>query len=111
MLYCMTAEMSQQLARGLIENPEDRERAAGQAIEACGGRLVSWYVMMGGPKEVLAIYDVPDGQASMALTLIAEASGGLRNIRTRRLFGSQELTAAAKQAQGAASVYKLPGQR
>jgi uncharacterized protein with GYD domain len=58
----------------IMENPTvDRSEAAKKAIEAAGGKLISFYATPAEGPGVLVILDVPDGGAAAAISGVAVA--------------------------------------
>ena len=92
----------------MIENPEDRRKAASTYIESVGGRLHGfWYAF--GDHDAYCLWEAPDN-VSMAATAIAISAGGaLSELQTTVLLSVEE-TLAALQKAGSIS-YRVPGDR
>src|ERR671916_3291161 len=81
----------------LIENPEDRRKAAQAYIESVGGKLHGfWYAF--GEHDGYNLWEAPDN-VSMAATAIAIGAGGaLASIETTVLLTVEETLAALQKA-------------
>ena len=65
----------------MVEQPEDREQAAREVIEAAEGRLLAFYWML-GEHDGLAIYEVPSATAAAAISAATAASGRIADLET-----------------------------
>jgi len=90
----------------LIENPEDRRRAAEAYIESVGGKLHGfWYAF--GDHDGYTLWEAPDN-VSMAAVALAIASGGaLGSIETTVLLTVDETKEALRKAEHVG--YRAPG--
>jgi uncharacterized protein with GYD domain len=106
-LFIITGCYSATAAKGLIDNPSDREEAARALMEAAGGKLLSFYVTT-GETDWMTIVEFADGADLIPVFLVGGASGALSNITTRRAYTSAEFKAAQEKAGKIASSYKSP---
>jgi uncharacterized protein with GYD domain len=81
-----------------------RRDAIAAAAESVGGKLVSLDFAF-GDRDAIAIVDLPDNQAAVALTLAVNASGRV-NSRTVVLLTPEEVDAAV----GRSVAYRPPGE-
>lgn len=107
-LYVTYISYSAQGTRGLLEKPDDRAVAVGAMIEAAGGTLVDFYMVM-GPHDGIVISDMPDDRCAIALGMIALASGTLASVQTVRAWKSDEFRSVAEKAAAVAHAFKPPG--
>jgi len=93
--------------KGMIANPHDRQKAAAAAIEAVGGKLLSFYMAF-GHDDVISIYEAPDAITAAALAMAVGGAGGLSSVETVPLLTMAEATAAMKKASTVQAAYKAP---
>jgi len=108
MLLITQATYSQSGIQGLIEKPEDRIVAIEKIVQAAGGKIVATY-MTTGDYDILLIADYDDGEAAVALGMVAAASGSVSNIKTIRAWTTAEFVSVAERASALASSYSPPG--
>jgi len=90
----------------LINNPEDRRRAAATYIESVGGTLHGfWYAF--GPHDGYTLWEAPDNVAMAAVTLALSAGGALSPVETTVLMSVDEAMEAMRRAQHVR--YRPPG--
>lgn len=94
--------------KSLVANPEDREAAARQMIEALGGKLHHLFFCF-GEEDVIAPIEAPDDQTMAAGALLVGASGTMSGGATVKLMTSKEAMAAMKKAGQASSHYQPVG--
>ena len=90
----------------MIENPEDRRKAARSYIESVGGKLHGfWYAF--GEHDAYALYEAPDTVAIAAMGLAINAGGALSSYQTIALLTVEETLAALRKA--GEITYRPPG--
>ncbi|HEX6460408.1 MAG TPA: GYD domain-containing protein [Thermoleophilaceae bacterium] len=91
--------------KALVENPHDRARAAGAAVESVGGTLHGfWYAF--GEFDGYFLMEAPDNSTAMALSATVAQSGALSTIETIPLMSVEEGIEALRKTQSA--VYAPP---
>jgi len=102
--FLIKANYTAEGLKGLQKDKASGRRAAvASACESLGGKLDALYVSLGG-HDVVAIVDLPNTQAVVALSVAASASGLVRT-KTTALLTVEE----ADQALGKSVSYKPPG--
>jgi uncharacterized protein with GYD domain len=86
------------------QNPIDRVTPL---VEACGGRLESFFYAFGDYDIVLMI-DMPDDESAAAVALAAVAGGSLKASQTTKLLTVEQGLSAMRKAQEAAKSYTPP---
>ena len=90
----------------LIENPEDRRKAASSYIESVGGKLHGfWYAF--GEHDGWNLWEAPDNVSMASVVLAIGAGGALRSSETTVLISVEELMQALAKAK--AVKYRPPG--
>jgi uncharacterized protein with GYD domain len=82
----------------MIENPEDRRKAASTYIESVGGKLHGfWYAF--GEHDGYNLWEAPDNISMASVVLAIGAGGALASCETTVLLSVEETMDALKQAQ------------
>ena len=90
----------------LIENPEDRRKAAKKYIESVGGKLHGfWYAF--GERDGWNLWEAPDNVSMAAVALAIGSGGALSSIETTVLLSVEELLDALEKAKSIS--YRRPG--
>ena len=93
--------------RLFMNKPSDRAAVVGEAAESVGGRLESYYWML-GQYDGLAILDLPDSTAAARLAMTVSSTGAFTHLETHELFSAEQVL---QLLQGADTVeYAAPGQ-
>ena len=106
-LFIITGCYSATAAKGMIDNPSDREAAARALMEAAGGKQHSFYITT-GETDWMVIAEFADGADLIPALLVVGASGAVSNIKTVRAYTGAEFKAAQQKAGKIASSYKAP---
>jgi uncharacterized protein with GYD domain len=105
--YLWTANYTREAMQAMLKNPQSREAAARQAVEAAGGKLVHAFMALGG-SDIVILCEFPDDLGAAAVSIAVGAAGGVTNASTTRLFTMAEFTSAMKTASKVAGSYKPP---
>jgi uncharacterized protein with GYD domain len=93
-------------SKGLLKGGGSARRdAVKQAVESVGGRLESFYFVLGAD-DYSIIVEAPDAESVAAVSLSASAAGGVRGIQTTLLLSPEEIDQASKKSVS----YRPPGQ-
>lgn len=91
--------------KALVDNPQNRESAARQLVEACGGRMLCYFFMIGERDGVL-IAEFPDNESAVGCAMRAGASGAFAAFESRALLTAAEAEQAMRKA--ATAAYRPP---
>ncbi len=105
--YLFKANYSVDAIKAMVNEPQDREAAANQIIEALGGTLHHFFFAL-GDTDIIAIIEVPDDTDMVAGSLIVSASGNFSNASTTKLMTSSQAKEAMSKAKAVASAYTPP---
>ena len=90
----------------LIENPEDRRKAATDYIELVGGKLHGfWYAF--GERDGYNLWEAPDNVSMASVVLAIGAGGALSSCETTVLLSVEETIEALGKAKSIR--YRPPG--
>lgn len=105
-LYLSKFSYTPQTWARLIDNPEDRAKAAQSYIESVGGRLHGfWYAF--GTHDGYTIWEAPDNVSMAAVALAINGGGALSSLETTVLLTVDETMEALRTATRVQ--YKPPG--
>ena len=91
----------------LIDNPEDRRKAAEAYVESVGGKLHGfWYAF--GEHDAYTLWEAPDNTSMAAVALAITAGGALSSLETTTLLTVDETMDALRKAQQVK--YRAPGE-
>ena len=108
MPFYLTGNYTAAALQALGRNPSDRHAAAKKAVEAGGGKLLSFYRTGDDGPGVHIVFDADDITA-LAISVAVAAGGALTGIKFGRLWTDDEVgQMRAKRAQIDAA-YKAPG--
>ena len=108
-LYMLMGTYSPDAMKAIFDTGSDREAAAGQAVEAAGGKLLGFYGMFGQEHQVAAIVDMPGPAEYIAVVATAVLSGTIASWKTIPLYTSADVVKASTVAAQVRSAYKAPG--
>jgi uncharacterized protein with GYD domain len=92
--------------KNLIRRPEGRTEAVKQLVESAGGRLESYYLML-GEYDGLAIFEVPNSELASAISLTVSQTGVVTKLETHELINPDHLSSIASTAKSL--TYTPPG--
>ncbi len=93
--------------KAFMRKPSDRAAVVGEAAQSVGGRLESYYWML-GQYDGLAILDLPDSAAAARLAMTVSSTGAFTHLETHELFPSDQVLQLLQGAKGVE--YAAPGQ-
>ena len=115
MLWVSYGKVSQEGIKGMVANPENRAVAVGKLLEALGGKLVSYHMLLNGEIDFIIVSDIPDDQiANIALItpLLIRSSGAIESVTTVPAVTAEGAEPQMQKAQkmAEAMAYKPPAQ-
>jgi uncharacterized protein with GYD domain len=115
MLWVSYGKVSQEGIKGMVANPQNRAEAVSKLVEALGGKLVSYHMLLNGDIDFFIVTDVPDDRiADVALvnSMLVRGSGAIESIATVPAIRAEDAVPQMKKAQqmAAAMAYKAPTQ-
>ncbi|HVH62666.1 MAG TPA: GYD domain-containing protein [Candidatus Dormibacteraeota bacterium] len=98
--FAVIGSYSESSIAGLVQSPSDRSVAAREVIESLGGKLESFYWML-GEDDFIGIFDAPDDVTAAAVSVKVTSAGACRNVRTIRLLTMDETQKLLQKAKSA----------
>ena len=87
--YITTGNYTASAMKGMVDKPEDRERAVAGLMESVGGKLLDYYVTT-GENDFLVVFECTDLKDVVAAMMVAGATGGVTNLKTVQAITTQE---------------------
>ncbi len=115
MLWVSYGKVSADGIKGMVTNPENRAEVVGKLVEALGGKLVSYHMLLNGDIDFFIVTDIPDDRiADVALvnSMLVRASGAIASIATVPALRAEDAVPQMEKAKqmAAAMAYKAPTQ-
>jgi uncharacterized protein with GYD domain len=104
-LYLGRFNYSQDSIKAMIDNPQDRSKAAAEVAESLGGKLVGFWFAF-GEYDGAYLMEAPDNASAAALAMAVGGSGALSKVETTVLLDMNEAQEAMRKAGGA--TYRPP---
>ena len=85
MLWASYGRISKDGMNGMLNNPHNRAEAVGKLLEAYGGKLVSYHMLMNGDVDFFIISDIPDDKiADVAIvnSMLVRTYGAIETVTT-----------------------------
>ncbi len=96
-LYLGRFNYSPEAIKGLVESPQDRRKAAAEAAESVGAKLVDIWLALGEFDGVFLV-EAPDNATVVALAMLVGASGAIAKTQTTALLTMEEAQEAMRKA-------------
>lgn len=106
--YLFRGKYSRAALKSLVDNPEDREKAAGEMIASIGGKLHHLFFCF-GEEDVVALIEAPSDEVMATCALVVGASGTMSAGSTTKLMTQSEAMGAMKAAGAARAAYRPVG--
>ena len=85
MLWASYGRISQDGIKGILDKPTNRAEAVGTLLEAYGGKLISYHLLMNGDIDFFIISEIPDDKitdVAFVNALLVRGYGSIENITT-----------------------------
>jgi uncharacterized protein with GYD domain len=115
MLWAAYGRITQEGVKGMITNPQNRAEAVRKLVDALGGKMLSYHMLMNGDIDFFIIVDMPeDKSANIALInpMLVRGTGGVESIVTVPCVLAEDAKSLMEKGQelAAAMAYKPPSQ-
>lgn len=113
MLWISYGKMTNDGIQGMVANPQNRAEAVGKLVEAFGGKLISYHLLLNGDIDFFIVYDIPDDKLADSLLvtpMLVRGSGAIESITTVPAKAAEDAVPQMQKAQQMASAmaYKPP---
>lgn len=100
-------QLKDSTAKNLVEHPQDRTGPAKTLIQGFGGKLISYYFVL-GDYDGIGNADFPDIVSAAACSMTAASTGSFARFETTALLTAKEAEAAMKNAMETKAGYRPP---
>ncbi len=107
-IYITQGNYSQSAIKGMVDHPEDREKAVAGLAESVGARMLQYYVTT-GEYDFLVVFEGDNLQDMVAALMVAGSTGGVTNLKTIQALTTKEARAAMEKAKTARAAFQPAG--
>ena len=113
MLWATYGKISPEGIKGIIAEPQNRAEPVGKLVEALGGKLISYHLMLNAEIDFFIITEMPDdkiAEVSMIDAMLVRGSGAIESVTTVPTVLAEDAVPFMEKAQqmAAAMAYKAP---
>jgi uncharacterized protein with GYD domain len=105
--YAVFFTFRPEAVNSLIATPSDRAAVVRTLCESAGGRMESYYLMLGSQYDGFTVVEVPDSATLTALSLVVTGGGSFSHVESHELVESSDLGEILTKASGL--TYTPPG--
>ena len=105
--YLVRWQFSTESVKALVAKPHDRVATARSQVEGFGGKLHSYFFVL-GEHDGVALCEFPDQISATAFSMSGAASGTFSRLESIPLLTSQEAEAAMKKAHDTKTSFRPP---
>ncbi len=98
-IYITQGRYTTDAVKGMMANPENREKAVADLMEEAGAKHLALYFTF-GEYDFLSINEAPSEEVMASALIAAEASGGVSHLRTSVAMTPKDAMKAFKSAAG-----------
>ena len=107
-LYMLMGKYSPEALKAIFETGDDREVAARRAVEAAGGKLLSFYGMLGQDYHVVLTSEMPGPAEYVGTVATAALAGTFVSWKTIPLYSAAEMVKASAVVKKVRAAYRPP---
>lgn len=107
-IYITQGRYTSDAIKGMVANPENREKAVAELMDKAGAKLVGLYFTF-GEYDFLSITEAPNEEVMASALIAGAASGGVSHLRTSVAMTAKDAAKAFKSAAGLSKSFKPPG--
>ncbi len=108
-LYCINIKYSLDAIKGMMNDGIDRQDAMRKLTEALGGKLVSFYGMVGQEYHAMAITEIPEYANLSAGIITALMAGTMIDYKVIPLYQSSDVKKISELFKKVSPSYQKPG--
>ena len=95
--YLIQASYNTEGIQALVRNPHNREESVRPAVEAAGGRILSFDYAF-GDYDAVVVAEFPDNTSAAAFSMAVASSGSISAYKTTPLISMDEAVEAMRRA-------------
>jgi uncharacterized protein with GYD domain len=107
-IYTTQGRYTSDAVKGMMTNPENREKAVADLMEKAGAKLLAWYFTF-GEYDFLSITEATSEEVIAYALIAGAAGGGVSHLRTSVAMTAKDAMKAFKSAAGLSKSFKPAG--
>ena len=107
-IYITQGRYTPDAVKGMVANPENREKAVADLMEKAGAKLLAHYFTF-GEYDFLSVAEAPNEEVMASALIAGAASGGISHLRTSVALTAKDAMKAFKSAAALSKSFKPPG--
>ena len=107
-IYITQGRYTSDAVKGMVANPENREKAVADLLEMAGAKLLAHYFTF-GEYDFLSIAEAPNEEVMASALIAGAASGGISHLKTAVAMTAKDAKKAFKSAAALSESFKPPG--
>ncbi|MDJ0781002.1 MAG: GYD domain-containing protein [Desulfosarcinaceae bacterium] len=115
MLWVSYGKLSNEGLKGLVSEPQDRAEAVARLVNALGGEMISYHMLLNGDIDFIIVSEMPDDRVKDRIlvdALVVRSAGGVESVTTVPALQAQDAMPQMQKAKDllAAMAYRTPAQ-
>lgn len=115
MLWASYGKLTNESIQGLVTNPQNRAEAVAKLVDAYGGEMVSYHLLLNGDIDFIIFSEIPDDKIkdlTLMNALVVRGAGGVESITTVPAVKAEDAMIQMHKAQKltSAMAYRTPAQ-
>ena len=115
MLWVSYGKLTNEGIKGLVSEPQDRAEAVAKLVNAYGGEMVSYHMLLNGDIDFFIVSDVPEDRTkdlTLLNAMVVRGTGAVESITTVPAMLAQDTMTQMQKAHDlvAAMTYRAPAQ-
>ncbi|MGD8837506.1 MAG: GYD domain-containing protein [Desulfobacteraceae bacterium] len=115
MLWVSYGKLTNESIQGLVSNPQNRAEAVAKLVDAYGGEMVSYHMLLNGDFDFIIFSEIPDDKIkdlTLVNALIVRGAGGVESLTTVPAIKADDAMLQMQKAQklSSAMAYRAPTQ-
>lgn len=113
MLWASYGKLTNESIQGLVSNPQNRAEAIAKLVDAYGGEMVSYHMLLNGDIDFIVFSEIPDDKIkdlALVNALIVRGAGGVESLTTVPAIKADDAMTQMQRAQklSSAMAYRTP---
>ncbi|MGD9369719.1 MAG: GYD domain-containing protein [Desulfobacteraceae bacterium] len=115
MLWASYGKLTNESIQGLVSNPQNRAEVVAKLVDAYGGEMVSYHLLLNGDIDFIIFSEIPDDKIrdlTLMNALVVRGTGGVESITTVPAVKAEDAMIQMQKAQKltSAMAYRTPAQ-
>ena len=115
MLWVSYGKLTNESVKGLVANPQNRAEAVAKLVDAYGGEMVSYHMLLNGDIDFIIFSEIPEDKSkelTLVNALIVRGTGGVESLTTVPAVKAEDAVLQMQKAQNLAAgmAYRSPAE-